>query len=48
MMTAFRVILLICLVLSFVGGVAGNREEQRNCKFLFIASSALFLMSFLT
>ncbi len=47
MLTAFRVILLICLALAFVGGVAGNREDQRNCKFFFIASGALLLVSFL-
>jgi hypothetical protein len=47
MMTAFRVILLFCLALAFIGNVAGGKEDQRNCRPLFTISGVLFILSFL-
>ncbi len=47
MLTAFRVILLVCLGLDFLGCVTGNKDEQRNCLLFFGVAGALFILSYL-
>lgn len=48
MLTAFRVMLLVFLAISFLGCISGNKDEERNCKLIFAISGVLFLLSFLT
>lgn len=47
MLTAFRVILLVCLGLDFFGCVAGNKDEQRSCLRFFGVAGVLFILSYL-
>lgn len=47
MLTAFRVILLVCLGLDFFGCVAGNKDEQRRCLQFFGVAGVLFILSYL-
>lgn len=44
-MLAFRILLLVVLVVSAIGSVGGNREDQRTMMKLFGLSGALFLLS---
>lgn len=46
MKTAFRIILLIALVISYLGGVAGRQGEKKDYITLFGCSGGLFLLSF--
>ncbi len=41
----FRVILLVSMVISFLGGVAGKPDEKKSCICLFGYSGALFLLN---
>lgn len=45
-MIVFRIILLVALAISFIGGIAGNQAEKRDCRWLFGCSGMLFLLSF--
>lgn len=44
-MTVFRVILLLSLVICFLGGVAGKKEEKADFLAFFCGSGAMFLLS---
>lgn len=46
MMNAFRVILLVTLAISYIGGIAGRQDEKKDCVTLFGCSGGLFLLSF--
>lgn len=44
-MLVFRILLLAVLVVSAIGSIGGNREDQRTSMKLFALSGVLFLLS---
>ena len=44
-MLVFRILLIVVLVVSAIGYIGGNREDQRTMMKLFGLAGALFLLS---